>query len=231
MKPVQKEERYTLSHLVSEKLKQYIIENQIQPGQRLPAERELVKTLQVSRSVLREALRGLENLGILSIRHGEGAFVKTHDMSPLINQLMFHWKLDQKKTSDLFELRKIFELAAIDQIVQYAGEDDFNHLDVLATRMKKVKGDMLLTQEADIEFHLALIRATHNELFVQMTELLVQYFAQTPHHHMNELEIDKTTAEHAQIAAALRKRDSHEAKRVLQNHLEFSKKYVKLKSL
>lgn len=228
MKPVQKEERYTLSHLVSEKLKQYIIENQIQPGHRLPAERELVKTLQVSRSVLREALRGLENIGILSIRHGEGAFVKTYDMSPLINQLMFHWKLDQKRMSDLFELRKIFELAAIDQIVQYAGVDDFNHLENLATKMQEAKGDTLLAQRADIEFHLALIQATHNELFVQMTELLVQYFSQTPHHHMNEQEIDKATAEHVQIATALRKRDNDEAKRVLQNHLDFSKKYVKL---
>ena len=231
MKPVQKEERYTLSHLVSEKLKQYIIENQIQPGQRLPAERELVKTLQVSRSVLREALRGLENIGILSIRHGEGAFVKTHYMTPLINQLMFHWKLDQKKVSDLFELRKIFELAAIEQIIQHAGEADFDQLGELSSHMKKAAGDTLLVQQADVEFHLCLIQATHNELFIQMTELLVQYFSQTPHYHMTAQEIEKAIIEHAEIVSALRKRDAQEAKRILQNHLDFSKKYVKLKTL
>lgn len=231
MKPVQKEERYTLSHLVSEKLKQYIIENQIQPGQRLPAERELVKTLQVSRSVLREALRGLENLGILSIRHGEGAFVKSYDMTPLFDQLMFMWKLDQKRVGELFELRKILELAAIDQIVQHASDDDFKQLESLADGMKQTRGDTSQVQQADVEFHLALIKATHNELFAQMTELAVQYFAQTPHHHMNEEEIHKATTEHAQIVAALRQRDSAEAKRVLQNHLDFSKKYVKLKTL
>ncbi len=63
-----------------------------------------------------------------------------------------------------------------------------------------------------------------------MTELLVQYFAQVPHHHMRDEEIEKTTKEHLEIVAHLRKRDSSEAKRVLSNHLDFSRKYVSLKS-
>ncbi|MBD2866082.1 FadR/GntR family transcriptional regulator [Paenibacillus oceani] len=227
MKPIQKDERFTLSQIISEKLKQYIIEQQLTPGQKLPSERELVKTLEVSRSVLREALRALENSGILSIRHGEGAFIQRHNIAPVFNQLMFLWKLDHKKVCELFELRQVFELSAIEQAVDNATESDFDRLETLALRMKQVAGDTRRIQETDIAFHQTLISATHNELFTQLTELIVQYFASIPHHHMGEKELGKSVEEHLQIVDALRSRNPIEAKRILRSHLQFSKKYVK----
>lgn len=227
MNHIQKEERHTLSQKISEQLKQYIIEEQLVPGQTLPSERELAKLMQVSRPVIREALRALELSGVLSIRHGEGAFIQSHSVAPLFDQLLFLWKLDNKKVCDLFDLRQIFELAAIEQIVQRATVADFDHLEALALEMRQAGGDTELMQAADIRFHQALVSAAHHELFAQLTEVIVQYFARTSHHHMGQSEVDKTVAEHLHIVDALRKRDEAEAKRILRAHLEFSKKYVR----
>lgn len=227
MKPVQKDERYPLSKIVSEKIKEYIIEQHLGPGQKLPSEREFVKMLNVSRAVLREALRILESSGILTIRHGEGAFIQNDDMSAFFEQLIFLWKIDNKKHSDLLELRHIFELTAIEQIVQHASAEQLDNLEVLALKTKIGESTKAL-QEADIEFHRGLLYATNNELFAQFTELIVEYFSNVPHHHMKDQEVLKASQEHLSIVEALRNRDDQKAKMLLREHLEFSKNYIQV---
>jgi len=225
MKPVQKDERFPLSKIVSEKIKQYIIDNRLGPGQKLPSEREFVKMLNVSRAVLREALRTLESSGILTIRHGEGAFMQNDDMSAFFEQLIFLWKIDNKKRSDLLELRHIFELAAIEQIVRHANADNLDTLEALALKTRTGPNTKAV-QEADIEFHRGLLYATNNDLFAQLTDLIVEYFSNVPHHHMGEQEVLKASEEHLRIVEALRNRDDQQAKQLLREHLEFSKNYI-----
>lgn len=226
MKPIQKDERYPLSKIVSEGLKQYIVENGLKPGEKLPSERDLVKILNVSRSILREALRILESSGVLSIRHGEGAFVQSdNNLSSLFEHLFFLWKLGDKKRSDLLELRRMFEMAAIEETVRRAGEDDLNVLEQSALRMQDAVETKSI-QDADIEFHRALLRTTNNELFVQMTELVVEYFAGIPHRHMDLQERNKSMREHLAIVAAIRERDEAKAKRLLEEHFDYAKTYL-----
>lgn len=225
MKPINKEERNTLSQIVSESLKQYILDNSMANGQKLPPERELVTTLGVSRSVLREALRSLESAGILSIRHGEGAFVQMQDLSPLFEQMLFMWKMDNKKIVDLLELRRVFELAAIGQAVHSAKEEDFLRLADLAEQMEKSTGDTKRVQDTDIAFHRALIKATHSDLFMQISDLIVEYFSRVPHSHMNSVQVAKSAREHKQIVDALRSRNKEEAEKLLSTHLDYFLKY------
>ncbi|KRG14020.1 hypothetical protein ACA29_06530 [Lederbergia galactosidilytica] len=77
MKPIQENERFTLSKIISDDLKEYILKNKLTTGDRLPSERELSTKMEVSRVIIREALRSLEATGIITIRQGEGAFVNT----------------------------------------------------------------------------------------------------------------------------------------------------------
>ncbi|MCU6711881.1 FadR family transcriptional regulator [Paenibacillus sp. J5C_2022] len=226
MKPIQKNERLTLSKIVSENLKEYILDYQLVPGQKLPSERDLVKMLNVSRTVLREALRILESTGIITIRHGEGAYVQDDsNLSSLFEHMIFMWKLGNKTRGDLLELRHIFELTAIEQAVQRASDEDLEALEQLALRMQAFT-DTKSIQDADIEFHRGLLKATNNKLFVQMTDLIIEYFANVPHDHMDAIERDKSVSDHLRIVEALRERDAAKGKQLLTSHLNYSKKYM-----
>lgn len=222
MTNTQKDERNTLSRLAVDSLKHYILDNNLKPGDKLPSERELVKLMNLSRSVLREALSALENAGIVEIRHGGGTFVKDNsDLSSLFEQLLFMWKLGDKRQSDLLELRRIFESAAIEEAVRQASDQDLDELEQTA---------MLLTdrietksiQDADILFHRGLIKATNNELFIQMADLIIEYFSNIPHNHMTEKERNKALDEHLQIVHAIQQRDALTAKKLLSDHFNNS---------
>ncbi|WP_274363144.1 FadR/GntR family transcriptional regulator [Paenibacillus thermotolerans] len=223
MKPIQKDERLTLSKIVSENLKEYILDHRLEPGQKLPSERDLVKMMNVSRSILREALRILESTGIIAIKHGEGAFVQgDRDLSSLFEHIFFMWKVGNKTRGDLLELRYIFELTAIEQAVQRATDEDLSELEKLALRMQEVT-DTKSIQDADIEFHRGMLKTTHSELFIQMTDLIIEYFSNVPHDHMDIKERDKSVRDHLQIVEAIRKRDAARAKQLLKDHLDYSK--------
>jgi GntR family transcriptional regulator, transcriptional repressor for pyruvate dehydrogenase complex len=226
MKPIEKTERFTLKKMVIEHLKQYIIEHEIGPGEKLPPERELIKILNVSRSVIREALSYLENTGVLSIRQGQGIFVKPHDLTPLLEQMMFVWKIENKKINELLDLRLLFELTAIGEIIRNGNEADLNELEKIATKMDDPNQNTEWIQNADIDFHRALIKATHNELFIQITHLIVEYFSKVPHHQMTSANIEKTVNEHKDIVQALRENDEKKAKDILSEHLNWSKQNV-----
>ncbi|CAM4018189.1 FadR family transcriptional regulator [Paenibacillus alkaliterrae] len=228
MKPIEEKERYTLSKIVSDNLRQYIIEKKLKTGEKLPAERELAKMMEVSRVMIREALRSLESTGIIVIRHGEGAFVNTNDSSVILNHLLYFWKLNNDKMNELLELRHVLEKAAIEQIILSAKVDHLKELENIIDRMKETS-DTKKFQEYDIEFHSCLIKATENDLFAQLTDIIAEYFSSISHSQMDQAERNKTVNEHQLIVEAVKQKNKQLALQILKEHLEYSKKYILIK--
>ena len=174
MEPLQKNERLTLSKIVSEQLKQFILDNHMLPGDKLPSEREMFKKFSVSRTVLREALRYLELSGFLVIRHGEGAFIKEQDLSPLMDQLVFQWKtIKREDRKELHDLRIMLELNAVDMIVSNGSADD---LDLIEKSAKLCSQESNADKQAELDhqFHTTLIQSTHNRYFIQLAAPILQ---------------------------------------------------------
>jgi len=86
---------------VQASLRSYILENQLPSGAPLPPENELARRLGVSRSAVREAVKGLESLGLIEIRHGSGLFVGSFSFEPLLNNLPYTLVSNLKELSDL----------------------------------------------------------------------------------------------------------------------------------
>src|ERR671936_773966 len=87
-----KSERKTLTEISQEELRQAILGGTFRPGSQLPTEAELCEMLGVSRTVVREALRVLEDEGLVTRRHGVGTFVRNH---PILKNLNFNFGITE----------------------------------------------------------------------------------------------------------------------------------------
>lgn len=87
-----KSERKTLTEIAEQQLRQAIAQGTFRPGSQLPTEAELCQMLGVSRTVVREALRGLEEDGLVARRHGVGTFVRDH---PILKNLNFNFGITE----------------------------------------------------------------------------------------------------------------------------------------
>src|SRR5699024_6306015 len=92
-------------------IKDYILKNDLKPGDLLPSELEFSKKFDVSKSTVREAIKMLEILGIVKIKRGIGTIFSDNSHLGFINVLFFQLIFQQGDTSDFVEFRRVFEIA------------------------------------------------------------------------------------------------------------------------
>ena len=119
MEPIK---RVPLVHQVEERIKDLIKEEKLQPGTKLPTEKELCTNLNVSRGTVREAFRFLQAKGIVELKTGKGAFVaekKAEKPSPAINWLV----ANETDLRNVFELRYAIEPIAAKMTAEKIDEE------------------------------------------------------------------------------------------------------------
>ncbi|WP_309120302.1 GntR family transcriptional regulator [Paenibacillus sp.] len=215
MKPIEKSERYTLSQLVVQNLKQLILERKMAPGDKLPAERELSQILGVSRAILREALRSLESFGILEIKHGEGTYVAGNFLNPLVEQLAFVLQMNEKTFQELHEVRFLLEAAALAS-VPTPNPELWDELQELSDQFAGPALDLEERAAIDARFHLAVIGSLQNQTLLYLAKPFVQ---QLSVRLLTEADIQKSAEEHTSYLNAIRTGDMALAKTILQEHL------------
>ncbi|MGV3041852.1 FadR/GntR family transcriptional regulator [Staphylococcus rostri] len=203
--------RQSLKQIVVEKIKDYILTEQLNVGDKLPTERQLAEDYQVSRSVVREALSYLENTGVTESVQGRGTLVKEQDIRPLMEGFLFSFQVSQGNLKDLMMLRLTFELAAIDVI-----EREQASIDGIAQAL--VDDPALFNSQVDQAFHAQLLRAVDSELFKQMSAVVHAYFYRTPIETTIE-QNQSSLQEHWDIYEALKVKDYAQAKALLTDHL------------
>lgn len=153
-----------LSERTADRLCELIMdERQFTPGSKLPNENELSEALHVSRTTLREAISFLVAQGVLEIRRGKGTFVAQTLPTQAMDLTALSSLRSRVRAKDLFEMRLIFEPATVAMACQRATDEELRQIQKKADRMERIAaagGDWPL---ADQEFHMALIRASHNE--------------------------------------------------------------------
>ena len=153
-----------LSEQTADRLYEMIVEEHLYAaGSKLPNENELSAALDVSRTTLREAISFLAVQGILEIRRGKGTFVAEELPTGGVDLTELSALHSRIRARDLFEMRLIFEPATAAMACQRATDEELRQIRKKAERMEEVSrqgGDWPL---ADQEFHLAIIKASHNE--------------------------------------------------------------------
>jgi len=197
MKPLESNERQTLSKIISKQIKQYIQDEQLKPGDKLPPERELMKSLGVSRSSLREGLKYLVMSGILSIRHGGGSYVNAFNLAPLMEELEYHWNKDRRDPAEWVALRYLLESAVVDMALQCTPED--------WQRMERhLEEDF---PEIELHFHMSFIRLAGNELIVQIASIVSDLFQAIVIPLLSRIDHTKIADQRRALLSAIKNKD------------------------
>lgn len=164
-------QRTTLFEAAVAAIKQNILNGEWPPGSRLPTERELIEQFGISRSPLREALKALQAMGLLDIRHGEGIFV--NDLPERVQSRKEVLTLFDGVTAfHVLDIRRILELEAVGRAARRASEVDLQHLETAYQAMVERQGDVERFREADLNFHLLLADMAGNPLLARVVREL-----------------------------------------------------------
>jgi len=213
--------RGTLSNQVYPVIVRYILRSGVEVGSRLPSERRFSEMLEVSRTVVREALDQLAAEGYVEKRVGAGMILVKR---PPSFDLEHGLALDDihATLADLYQARIALEVGAMEWVVQGVTEADLDRLTQLVDEMEQrlTSGDPILL--ADREFHNILIRACSNPVMIRFASIIDQYFDHMrtywPDLVIDGWRLDMLAVRHRMVVMALRTRDTEAARQALRLH-------------
>lgn len=202
------------------RIHEVIDEGNLKPGDRIPSERELVSRLQVGRSTVREALRALEFLGIITTRRGLGTFLQPYRSHRLVDLLAYYILRDGTTQNNLLEMRILLETGAVRLAALRAREEDLSALEGIWSDMEKKVMAGEVPVEEDYEFHRLMMQSSCNHLLLRVWYPLIQYgqtVGENSLHHRGGLQ--QALQEHRDILDAIREGNPRKAERSLEMHL------------
>jgi DNA-binding FadR family transcriptional regulator len=155
-----------------EGVKDLIVRRGLVAGDPLPTESELMEELQVSRNSIREALKALQAVGIVDIRHGFGMFVGRMSLAGLVDELAFHSRITlqngKNHLAHLIEIREILESGLVQRLIDLGQEADLTPVAEVMARMEAEAQVGDISPDTDRLFHDVLYRPLGNPLVSQL---------------------------------------------------------------
>ncbi len=208
----------------------FIANEEIQIGDKLPSERELSERFGVSRPSVREALRVMQTIGLVDIKAGGGAYLTEFNLGPFLDLLAPLFLKRKNFGLELLELRRVLEVRAAELAAEQIGTADLAVLErILADMEKAAADDYNEGVRWDIAFHTKLFECTDNIVLIKGSELvntlmeisiadarkLVLEHAETP---------TRLYGEHLAIFRAVASKDPQKAAEAMKTHLEMVRK-------
>jgi GntR family transcriptional regulator, transcriptional repressor for pyruvate dehydrogenase complex len=195
----------------------------LQEGDRLPAERELATQMGVSRVTVRDALRVLEVMGLVTIRVGSagGAFIRRPSADVIGENVFNLLTMGLFEPQQIAEARLVLELGILDLAVERVTDEDLEALTDICRRSREAFEAGDYDRELAVAFHTRLARATKNEAIAMLSESFAGPLSMAA---VRATQVRKdanrrTIEEHEQIVRALRDRNPERASRVMITHL------------
>lgn len=221
-----------LSKAVRDYVKQYIVEHKLEAGDPLPPETHLAEDLGVGRSSVREAIKALQSLGIVEVRHGNGLFVREYNMDPILETLSFGLRSGPVRLAELLQIRLWVEAAAIREAVTKISELEIAELDNLMQEWqerahsseKPFPNDFCA--DLDEMFHRSLYSTLKNHTLNKLFEVFWIVFDELDLPTTGDFDALMTYQDHKQILDAVRQRDPILAEELLISHFGYLKERI-----
>jgi GntR family transcriptional repressor for pyruvate dehydrogenase complex len=206
--------------LVTKRLLDVFTSGQIEPGSRLPPERNLASTLGIGRSAVREALAALEILGIVDVRPGSGTYLRGSASELLPETLSWGLMLNASRTRELIELRGDLEVIAARRAAGRATPRDLALLDRHVETMRDSTHDRSRFVEADLKFHLQIARSADNKALLDLLQSLRAMLRIWVDRALREpAEYQAALDEHTTVLEAIRSQDGQAAAEAMSAHM------------
>lgn len=167
--------------LIRDQVKSYILKHGLQAGDPLPTEPELMAEFDVGRHPLREAMKALQAVGIIEIRHGYGTYVGRVTLESLEVGLAFRMSQsmagDLKDVADVLEVRQALEMGLAEQVVEQASPATISTLESIVASMEAKARAGEYFPEEDWAFHEALYAPLGNTLIIDLLSVFWRTFA------------------------------------------------------
>lgn len=213
--------RSTLSEEIAARLLDLIRAEQLRPGDKFPAERELAATMHVSRPVLREALRALAIMKVVEIRQGAGTYITALEPQQMVSHLDFVFSKDPVALAQVIETRRVVEVGNVRLAAQRIDDAGLDRLEGLLAELRLAVGDADRFSTLDIAFHDAVCEAAGNFLLAQFMRI-INTLGKVSRERTGATRAtrERALADHAAIVTALRARDPDAAAAAMRGHLD-----------
>jgi GntR family transcriptional repressor for pyruvate dehydrogenase complex len=214
---------------IVEQIQTQIVDGKLRPGDRLPAERDLAEKFHVSRTAVREAVRTLREKGLVDGHPGRGTFVTDGTASAMRGSLGLMMKIGNTNgASDLAEVREIFEPEIAALAAKNATKEQIESMREAVAAMDEMLNDAEGFVEADLNFHLALARATQNTLIPSLIDPIVDLLREERKSTFRRGGALHGQQHHKRILEAIIHRDTEAARAAMRAHLKQVRKDGKL---
>jgi len=155
----------------------------LKPGEKLPSELELSQQLGVGRSAVREAMKVMQALGVVTIRQGDGTYIVDEPSQTLLSPLVFAVMLESGMNLELFELRYMIQVGYTELAARNATPEDMVSIEkaakLLEEQIESDPDDVEELTHRDLGFHYAVLDATHNPLVIRIGRTVEELFFST----------------------------------------------------
>jgi GntR family transcriptional repressor for pyruvate dehydrogenase complex len=159
---------------IVERIEERILRGELRPGDKLPAERELVEKFGVSRTAVREAMKALTQKGLIEVQPGRGTYITDGTTRAMRRSLGLVMKIGQDEGArNLVEVREILEPEMAALAALRAKEEQIAAMRESVAVMENAMDDVETFIEADLDFHLALAEGTQNFLIPALIDTLI----------------------------------------------------------
>lgn len=211
--------------MLQEAIKRLILERGLKPGDPLPPEAELMRDLGVSRTALREAIKALQAVGIVNVRHGFGTFVGDVSLTGFAQGLVFRSRLTLddglEDLRELIEVREALETGLMPRVVAAATPQNVADLDRVVSAMEEHAKRGETAENEDRRFHELLYDPLgKNRLLIQLIGAFWNAFNEVGPLLGGEIDLPATASEHRRIVSAIAASDAHAAVSAMTDHFQ-----------
>jgi DNA-binding FadR family transcriptional regulator len=212
---------------VFQQLRSRILGGALSRGERLPNERDLADSFEVNRTSVREAVKRLEYLGLVEVRHGHGTFVKGVADSSSLEVIEALLRDPRTVTVDLLrqilEFRRNITLDVVELAARNHSEEQLKEARLLLSKERDQGTDPARALTLDVEFNRLLGEATGNLMYQLVSNLFTRLLHRLgPFYYNERRDFSRSLETHRQLLDAIEARDPLGARRVLEQMLEYS---------
>lgn len=221
-------EKKRYSEQIADLIQDKILRDPLEAGTNLPSEKDLSLEFQVSRSVIREALRMLEVSGLVTIKKGPsgGIFVSNGYHKPITNSLNNLITLGDVTIEHLFDVRMLIEPHIAMEAALNAKDEHIKRLTELMVDSSRHQDDPIRLKRNNLKFHLLVAKASGNPVLALLLESVIELLIKTTLDFL-DLSLEKHFFRvHERIAQVIANGESEEAERLIREDILDTKEKI-----